>query len=75
MFIEINGRILDKRVYQRRIILLKRLLEIDFQEAAKNCGLERRREEDRRENKNVFLDRETGLRVRIVFEEAEWREV
>jgi hypothetical protein len=67
MFIEINGRILNKREYQRRIILIKRLLEADFAEAAKNTGLERRGRH--------FLDRETGLKAELVFEEEKWREV
>jgi hypothetical protein len=63
MFIEINGIILDKREHSRKVLLLKRLLHYEFSEII--------RKYDFKKKENFFIHEETGIKVKLLFEEAE----
>lgn len=63
MFIEVNGRILEKREYEREILLLKRLVEIEFQEVINQYGF--------RKKGKYFLHKKTGLKISLLVEEPE----
>lgn len=61
MFVQINGVILDKKENDRKIILLKRLLKYELYESMRKYGFEKRKE--------GLFHKETGLSVKILFEE------
>lgn len=63
MFIEVNRTFQDKREHERRILLLKRLLQYEFSEISRRYGFTKK--------DSCFIHDETGLRVHLVFEEAE----
>jgi hypothetical protein len=63
MFIEVNSTYQDKREYERKILLLKRLLEYELRESARKYGFANAR--------GYLLHTETGLRAKLVFEEPE----
>jgi hypothetical protein len=70
MFIEINGTILDKKEYSRKVILLKRLLKYEFSEIIRKYGFKKCKE-DKGRCSATFVSEDTFLRVKIVFEEHE----
>jgi hypothetical protein len=63
MFIEINGVILDKREHDRKVLLLKSLIQYELSEAIRKYGFEKR--------KDCYFHKETALSVKLVFEEPE----
>jgi hypothetical protein len=63
MFIEINGVILDKREHDRKVILLKRLMQYELSEVTRKYGFVKKKE--------YFFHEETGIKVKLLFEEPE----
>jgi hypothetical protein len=66
MFVEINGRILDKRENDRKVLLLKRLLQYEFSELTNKYGFS---SEGKDKEDFVFCNKQTGLRVKVSFEQ------
>ncbi len=89
MFIEIEGRILDKRKYDREVLLMKRLLEYEFKEVVNKYALELDDEKNheeiksRKRNQSAVINQHdltyvhpgTLLRIKLTLEEAKWREI
>ena len=63
MFIEIKGIILDKKEYDRKVLLLKRLMQYEFSEIARKYGFVKKG--------TSFVHEETGLEAKLLFEEKE----
>jgi hypothetical protein len=63
MFVEINGIIVDKKEHNRKVLLFKRLLQYEFLEIV--------RKYDFKKKEGFFVHEETGIRVKLVFEEIE----
>ncbi|MGV8169463.1 MAG: hypothetical protein ACP5N3_05390 [Candidatus Nanoarchaeia archaeon] len=70
MFIEIKGRILDKHENDRKVLLLKRLLQYEFSELTKKYGFNSKGKD---KDEFVFCNEQTGLKVRVSFEQEKGR--
>jgi len=67
MFIQINGVFLDKKEHDRKVLLLKRLLQYEFSEIVRKYGFVKKG--------TLFIHEETGLKVKIIFEEIKQKPV
>ncbi|MFA6073133.1 MAG: hypothetical protein WC758_03400 [Candidatus Woesearchaeota archaeon] len=63
MFIEVNGRILDKRKYKSDILLLKRLVDYELKDSLKSYGFEKK--------EDYFVHSQYGLKLKLIFKELE----
>ena len=67
MFFELNGRILDREVYEREALLLQKVIEYECSEIFRKYGFKKKEAKYELE--------ELGMTTKIIFEEPEFREI